>query len=90
MKANAVDLFCDSVGKLDAAANRGTLPAEQLRKVFGHFKVTLNDANMQNLLQPLPVDQLDQSYSYLVLIELAFGKQKAIDTYNKYKMGGTA
>jgi hypothetical protein len=37
-------------------AHRGTLPVEQLRKVFAHFKVTLNDASMNNLLQPLPVD----------------------------------
>lgn len=90
VKNKAVDLLCDALGKLDSAAHRGTLPEEQLRKVFAHFKVNLNDNSMNNLLQPLPVDQLDQSYSYVVLIELAFGKQKAVDTYNKYRMGMTA
>jgi hypothetical protein len=55
-KNNAVDLLCDALGKLDSVAHRGTLPVEQLRKVFAHFKVTLNDASMNNLLQPLPVD----------------------------------
>jgi hypothetical protein len=55
-KNNAIDLLCDALGKLDSAANRGTLPVEQIRKVFAHFKVNLNEASMKNLLSPLPVD----------------------------------
>jgi hypothetical protein len=90
IKHKGVDLLCDALGKLDSAAHRGTLPAEQIRKVFAHFKANLDDANMNKLLQPLPVDPLDQSYSYIVLIELAFGKQKAVDTYNKFRMGMTS
>ena len=56
MKNNSVDLLCDALGKLVSVAHRGTLPVDQIRKVFAHFKVTLNDASMNNLLQPLPVD----------------------------------
>jgi hypothetical protein len=29
------------------------------------------------------MESIDNSYNYLVLIELAFSKQRAIDTYNK-------
>jgi hypothetical protein len=49
-----------------------------------------NSKQLNDLLAPLPIDTLDNSFNYIVLIELAFGRQNAQDTYNKYKLGGTA
>ena len=45
---------------------------------------------MALIVDPLPVDVLDNSLNYLTLIEHMFGKQKATDIKYKFKITGAA
>ena len=56
-------------------------------QVFAEFGAKFDQTHVKQLTEPLPVDSLDNAYNYLVLIELAFGKQKAVDTYTKLTRG---
>lgn len=58
---------------------RSFLSASAILEAFKVLKMPLNTAQMAKITAPLPVDPLDSSFNYLIMIELLFGKNKAFE-----------
>jgi hypothetical protein len=85
-KQNTVDKLCDALASRDTM-QRSFLSGTAILEAFKVLKMPLNSAQMAKITAPLPVDPLDSSYNYVIMVELLFGKNKAFDVQQKYKLG---
>ena len=85
IKMNISDKLCESLATRDRA-QRGQLVPSEILEAFKAHKMSLNSIQMSKIQAPLPVDALDNSVNYVIMIELLFGRPKADETRLKYKL----
>ncbi|TNV88020.1 hypothetical protein FGO68_gene1522 [Halteria grandinella] len=83
---NLVDPLCEALAKKDGL--RGQLSYQGIFQAFESVGAKPNTQQKNMIIEPLPVDPLDNSYNYIVMLELLFGRLKAQEVQLKYKLGG--
>lgn len=83
---NLVDPLCEALAKRDGL--RGQLSYQAIFDAFATVGAKPNTQQKNMIVEPLPVDPLDNTFNYLIMIELLFGRIKAQEVQLKYKLGG--
>lgn len=72
-KQGIVDLVCEELVRRDR--NRtGMLHESLIQEAFKASKMPLNKRQMSFMLEPLAFDSLLESYNYLMMIDMLFGR----------------